>query len=105
MPEGDFESKVAVVTGSGGGIGASIAATLASRGASVVVNDLDGDIAGAAAEKIVADGGTAIGVAADVSGPADVERLMGAARDGFGEIDVLVNNAAVTHQRAFLDYT
>ena len=80
MPDGEFDGKVAVVTGSGGGIGASIAATLASRGARVVVNDLDGDVATAAAEKVVADGGTAIGVGADVSDPAHVERLMGAAR-------------------------
>jgi NAD(P)-dependent dehydrogenase (short-subunit alcohol dehydrogenase family) len=105
MPEGDFDGKVAVVTGSGGGIGASIAATLASRGARVVVNDLDGDVAGAAAEKIVADGGTAIGVGADISDERDVTRLMEAAREAYGDIDVLVNNAAVTHQRAFLDYT
>jgi NAD(P)-dependent dehydrogenase (short-subunit alcohol dehydrogenase family) len=106
MPDGSaFAQQVAVVTGSGGGIGAAIAATLASRGARVVVNDLEAEVATSGAEKIVAAGGAAIGVAADASVPEHVDRLMAEARRAFGEIDILVNNAARTDQKAFLDHT
>jgi NAD(P)-dependent dehydrogenase (short-subunit alcohol dehydrogenase family) len=105
MPEEEFEGKVVVVTGSGGGIGAATAAAFASRGARVLVNDVDADLARETAEKIGAQGGRAIGVPADVSSPAEVDRMMATARAELGEIDVLVNNAARMPYGPFVDIT
>ncbi|WP_410013909.1 SDR family NAD(P)-dependent oxidoreductase [Sodalis sp. C49] len=91
-----LQGKVAVVTGASKGIGAAIAKSFAAAGASVVVNyaasreDADKVVAG-----IVADGGKAIAVQGDVGNAADVERVFSAARDAYGALDVLVNNAGV----------
>lgn len=104
MSDGEFDGKVVVVTGSGGGIGAATAAAFAARGARVVVNDIDADLAGETADKIAAQGGSAIGVVADVSSPDDVARLVATARE-LGEIDVLVNNAARMPYGPFVDIT
>src|SRR3954471_13247786 len=88
--------KVAVVTGASKGIGAEIARQLAREGAAVVVNYASSR---AGADKVVADvargGGRAVAVQADVSRPEDVKRLFAQAREAFGRIDVLVNNAGV----------
>lgn len=88
--------KVAVVTGASKGIGAAIAKGLAKEGAKVVVNYASSKADG---DKVVADikaaGGEAIAVQADVSKQQDVDRLIAAAKDTYGKIDVLVNNAGV----------
>ncbi|HEX8915201.1 MAG TPA: glucose 1-dehydrogenase [Humisphaera sp.] len=88
--------KVAVVTGASKGIGAEIARALAAEGAAVVVNYASSR---AGADKVVADitgkGGRAVAVQADVSKPADVERLFAEAKAQLGRLDVLVNNAGV----------
>jgi 3-oxoacyl-[acyl-carrier protein] reductase len=89
-------AQTAIVTGASKGLGAGIARTLAGNGAAVVVN-YRGDSAGA--ERVVADitakGGRAISVQADVAVRDDVRRLFERAREVFGPVDVLVNNAAV----------
>ncbi len=85
-----FQDRVSIVTGAAGGIGEAYARRLASEGASVVVADIDAERAAAVARSIVADGGTALGVAVDISDP-DSTREM----DAFGRIDHLVNNAAI----------
>jgi 3-oxoacyl-[acyl-carrier protein] reductase len=64
-----FENKVAIVTGSGGGIGHAYAEALAREGAAVVVVDINADAAEGVAKQIVADGGTAISIPVDVSDP------------------------------------
>ncbi|GAB3919904.1 SDR family NAD(P)-dependent oxidoreductase [Mucilaginibacter myungsuensis] len=91
-----LQDKVAVVTGASKGIGAAIAKSLAVEGASVVVNYASSK---AGADKVVADivaaGGKAVAVQADVSKTADVDRLFAETTAAFGEVDVLVNNAGV----------
>ena len=91
----DFTGKVAIVTGSAGGIGQAYAEALAHAGASVVVADIDADKAAAVAEGIRASGGRALGVTVDVADPASAEAMAAAAVAEFGGIDYLVNNAAI----------
>jgi 3-oxoacyl-[acyl-carrier protein] reductase len=91
-----LSGKVAVVTGASKGIGAAIARHLATEGAAVVVNYASSK---AGADKVVAEitgqGGRAVAVQADVSKPADVRRLFAEAKQAFGRLDVLVNNAGI----------
>ncbi|WP_418319882.1 3-oxoacyl-ACP reductase FabG [Piscinibacter sakaiensis] len=88
-----LQDKVAIVTGSGRGIGAATARALAAEGARIVVTDIDADTATAGCAALQRDGFSAIGVAADVTKAADVEHLMQAAVAAFGSVHVLVNNA------------
>lgn len=90
-----FQDRVSIVTGAAGGIGEAYARRLASEGASVVVADIDAERAAAVARSIVADGGTALGVAVDISDPDSTREMAAATMDAFGRIDHLVNNAAI----------
>jgi NAD(P)-dependent dehydrogenase (short-subunit alcohol dehydrogenase family) len=91
-----LEGKTAIVTGSGRGIGEGIALVLAREGANVVINDLKiTPDAKAVVQKILASGGKAIAVAADVSKKAEVAAMAEATIKAFGAIDVLVNNAGI----------
>jgi 3-oxoacyl-[acyl-carrier protein] reductase len=85
--------KVAVVTGSGRGIGRAIAIRYAREGAKVVVCDIDGDNANAVAEEIKAEGNEAIAVTTDVSQPDQVDALVKTAVDTFGGLHVMLCNA------------
>jgi 3-oxoacyl-[acyl-carrier protein] reductase len=91
-----LKDKVAVVTGASKGIGAGVAKAYALAGAKVVVNYANDK---SRAKKVVADilelGGIAIAVQADVSKPADVERLFKEAITAFDQVDILVNNAGI----------
>ena len=86
-------NKTALVTGGATGLGRAFAERLAHDGARVVIADLRG--AEDAARAIAAGGAQALGITADVTDEAAVQRVVAAARDAFGGIDILVNNAAL----------
>jgi 3-oxoacyl-[acyl-carrier protein] reductase len=89
--------KVAIVTGSGRGIGRATAELLAAHGARVVVNDLKEDVAEEAASAIRAKGGEVLVAAGSITDPKFPDRLAKAAVDKFGGLDIIVNNAGYTH--------
>ena len=93
---GRLEGKVALVTGSGRGIGRAIAMKLSSEGARVVVNDLDADPADEAVAAIRAAGGQAVACHGSVAAPDFAERFIGTAVDTFKGLDIIVNNAGYT---------
>jgi len=90
-----LKGKTAIVTGGGRGIGHAIARKLASEGAAVVVASRSSKEIESVAAEIQQAGGRAKAVAADVSKPAECEKIVRAAREAFGGIDILVNNAGI----------
>jgi 3-oxoacyl-[acyl-carrier protein] reductase len=88
--------RVALVSGSGRGIGREIALKLAASGAAVVVNDLDGDVAERTAADIVEAGGTATTCVGSVTEDGFAERFVGTAVDTYGGLHIVVNNAGYT---------
>ena len=93
---GNLEGKVAIVSGSGRGIGRSIALKLASEGASVVVNDLDEAPALEVTKEIVDAGGKAVACPGSVTVEGFAETFVQKAVDSFGGLDVIINNAGYT---------
>ncbi len=88
-----LEGKIAIITGSGRGIGQAIALKLASEGAKLVVNDLDAGPAEETIDKIRALGSDAVSCVGDVTAPDFGARIVKSALDAFGGIDIIVNNA------------
>jgi len=101
----NLRDKVAIVTGSAMGIGRAIALTLAEEGAKVVIADLDEEKAKAVAEDIGAKGAEALLVKTDVTKLAEANRMVKAAVDKFGAIDILVNCAAAWRINFFMQTT
>jgi len=106
----DFNNRVAIVTGAGGGLGRLHALALAARGAKVVVNDLGGARDGSggsvsAAQAVVAEieaaGGVAIANGASVTDYAAVQAMVQQAVDAWGRVDILVNNAGILRDKSF----
>ena len=91
-----LENKVAIVSGSGRGIGREIALKLASEGARVVINDLDPEPAAQTVAEIVAAGGSSIACAGSVTDGGFADRFVQAAVDAYGGLDIIVNNAGYT---------
>jgi len=94
----NLTSKIAIVTGGASGFGAATALRLAQAGASVMVADLNAQGAQAMAEQIVAAGGQASSLVADVSDKASFEHMVEQTKQVFGGLDILVNNAGTTHR-------
>jgi NAD(P)-dependent dehydrogenase (short-subunit alcohol dehydrogenase family) len=105
----DFKDKVAIVTGAGGGLGRSYALELARRGAKVVVNDLGGardgtghsDAALKVVEEIEAAGGTAMSNGGSVAEYAQMEEMVAKAKEAWGRVDILINNAGILRDKSF----
>lgn len=105
-PTLSLQGRTALITGAATGIGRATALLFAQAGARVVVNHLRQDAeADSLVRAIEALGGEAIAISADVGQAADVERLVDGALAAFGAIDLLVNNAGIIQEKAFLDTT
>ena len=101
-----LEGKVAIVTGGNSGIGKAIVLALAGAGANVVIDYVANEEATEELERQIAElGEKAIGVEADVSKVEDLQRLIKAAVDAFGRLDVMVNNAGIETRTSVLDTT
>jgi 3-hydroxy-3-methylglutaryl CoA synthase/NAD(P)-dependent dehydrogenase (short-subunit alcohol dehydrogenase family)/putative sterol carrier protein len=105
-----FDERVAIVTGAGGGLGRTYALELAKRGARVLVNDLGGardgtgqstSAADAVVNEIIAAGGQAVANYDSVTTPEGGERIVQAALDAFGRVDILINNAGILRDKSF----
>ena len=96
-----LEGRIAIVTGSGGGLGRQHALYLARKGARVVVNDLDQQAADSVAAEIGDAGGEAIAIAASVNDEASVRTLVERTVEEWGRVDILVNNAGILRDRSF----
>lgn len=97
-----LKDRVAIVTGSGNGIGRATAVEMAREGAKVVVSDIIEDDGLATVDMIKENGGEAIFVKVDMASEADIDNLVTKTVDTFGRVDILVNNAGVSGGLAFL---
>ncbi len=105
----EFENKVVVITGAGGGLGKSHALEFARRGAKIVVNDLGGsgdgtgasDMADLVVDEITASGGQAIANKASVASMEGAQSIIDDALNAFGTVDILVNNAGILRDKSF----
>lgn len=101
----NFKDKTALVTGSGSGIGRSIALLLAQAGANVVINDISQKDAQSTAQEIQSLGREAISVFANVALQKEVREMFDRVKSEFGQIDILVNNAGITRDGFLMKMT
>ena len=109
----EFEGKVAVITGAGGGLGKAHALEFGRRGARVLVNDLGGSVDGSGTgdaadqvvEQIKSEGGEAIANKASVADPEGARSIINDAVDEYGTVDFVVNNAGILRDKTFRKMT
>ena len=100
-----LQNKNAIVTGGAGGIGRATALAFAAEGAQVAVVDLRADAATEVADEIIAAGGSAIAIAADVSNEEDIQRILSTTVDAFGGVNVVFNNAGIIRRTTAVETT
>ncbi|MDP9081161.1 MAG: SDR family oxidoreductase [Bacteroidota bacterium] len=104
MADKNFSGQVAIITGAGQGIGFEIARQLALKGASVILNDIDQDLAAEAAGAIEKESGICLPVAGDASDVDFIQHLVNEAVTKFGRLTIAIANAGITTFGKFLDY-
>jgi len=100
VTQGEFEAKVAVVTGAASGIGRATATLLNSRGASVVAEDIKPEV-----DELTGDNERIATIVGDVSNEETAKRAVALAIECFGKVDILVNNAATIIYKPVVDMT
>jgi glucose 1-dehydrogenase len=101
-----LHDKIVIVTGGNSGIGEAIARAAAAEGARVVIDYVEGAAAATdLVKEITQNGGTALAVKADVSRIDDLRKLIGAAVEAFGRLDVMINNAGIETRASLLETT
>jgi len=105
MPLWDLQGMVAIVTGGNGGIGLGMAEGLSAAGATVVIAARNADKSAGAVESILATGGKASAIAVDVTDEADCQAMVASTLNGYGRLDILINNAGINIRKRPEDYT
>lgn len=102
---GICENRVVIVTGAGGGLGAAHAKAFAAEGACVLVNDINTEAAQKVVDEIVAVGGRAVVNSSDITNYSDSENAVLQARETYGGLHIVVNNAGINRDRMFASMT
>ncbi|MFN8659549.1 MAG: 3-oxoacyl-[acyl-carrier-protein] reductase [Candidatus Obscuribacterales bacterium] len=100
-----LKDQVAIVTGSGRGIGRAIAHALLKEGAKIVISDINEETTANTAKELAAEGGQVIGVPCNVTQAESIDKMVAAVVEKFGRIDILVNNAGITRDDLLMRMT